>query len=205
MALNFHDKRKSSMPCAPQLPQLGTAMSNELSQALHTIVDREVAHILSLKLGSSPAPSAAALLGSPDTVGSLIDHTLLAPSATPSDIVATTHAAIKHKCATICVNSSYIPLVRDTLRQAGVRDYSSPKPIAVVGFPLGTATTHSKVFEAQEAIHNGAKEIDMVQHGKQAPFVPVPPNGVLLSGIQWAISKRRIMPTSIEISKLLLI
>ncbi len=39
---------------------------------------------------------------------------------------------------------------------------SSVKPIAVVGFPLGAATSHAKSFESKEAIAAGAEEIDMV-------------------------------------------
>ena len=54
------------------------------------------------------------------------------------------------------MNSCNIPLVAKLLKG------SSVKPIAVVGFPLGAATIQSKVFEAREAIANGAQEIDMV-------------------------------------------
>ena len=85
-----------------------------------------------------------------------IDHTLLKPDATRTQLEKLCREAREHHFLTVCVNSSNIPIVRDFL--AG----SSVLPIAVVGFPLGAATTAAKVFEAKEAIAQGAGEIDMV-------------------------------------------
>jgi deoxyribose-phosphate aldolase len=86
----------------------------------------------------------------------LIDHTLLKQDATRSDIERVCKEARDHKFATVCVNSSRIPLVAELLKG------STTLPIAVVGFPLGAALTSSKVFETQEAVRLGAREIDMV-------------------------------------------
>jgi deoxyribose-phosphate aldolase len=86
----------------------------------------------------------------------LIDHTLLKQDATRSDIERVCKEARDHQFATVCVNSSRIPLVAELLKG------SSTLPIAVVGFPLGAALTSSKVFETQEAVRLGAREIDMV-------------------------------------------
>ncbi|OGT21256.1 MAG: deoxyribose-phosphate aldolase [Gammaproteobacteria bacterium RIFCSPHIGHO2_02_FULL_42_13] len=86
----------------------------------------------------------------------MIDHTILKPDATRAELIQVCDEAKKYHFATVCVNSSNIALVARQLRGSGV------KPIAVVGFPLGAATTHAKVFEAKEAIHDGAQEIDMV-------------------------------------------
>ena len=54
------------------------------------------------------------------------------------------------------MNPSYVPLCYEELRGSGV------KVCTVIGFPLGATTTKSKIFEANEAIENGANEVDMV-------------------------------------------
>ena len=85
-----------------------------------------------------------------------IDHTLLKPDATKDDLDLICKEALQYNFATVCVNSSNIPYVAKKLKGSDV------KPIAVVGFPLGASTTSAKVYEAIEAIRNGAREIDMV-------------------------------------------
>ncbi|HZX94913.1 MAG TPA: deoxyribose-phosphate aldolase [Myxococcales bacterium] len=85
-----------------------------------------------------------------------IDHTLLKPDATRDDLIKLCDEARKYGFATVCVNSSNVPLCARLLQG------SSTRPIAVVGFPLGAATTSAKVFEAREAVRAGAAEIDMV-------------------------------------------
>lgn len=89
-------------------------------------------------------------------LASMIDHTILNPEASREDIIKVCEEAKKYHFATVCVNSTNIPQVARLLRGTSV------KPIAVVGFPLGAASTQSKVFETKEAIKNGAQEIDMV-------------------------------------------
>jgi len=89
-------------------------------------------------------------------LASMIDHTFLKPEASRDQLEQICQEARAYKFATVCVNSCNIPLVSELLRG------SSVKPIAVVGFPLGAATTQSKVFESKEAISQGAREIDMV-------------------------------------------
>jgi deoxyribose-phosphate aldolase len=85
-----------------------------------------------------------------------IDHTLLKPDATRDDLVKLCTEARRYGFATVCVNSSNIPLAKRLL------DGCPTRPIAVVGFPLGAATTSAKCFEAREAVRAGAAEIDMV-------------------------------------------
>jgi deoxyribose-phosphate aldolase len=85
-----------------------------------------------------------------------IDHTLLKPDATREDLIKLCDEARKYGFATVCVNLSNVGLVKRLLEGSDV------KPIAVVGFPLGTAVTSAKVFETREAIRAGAAEIDMV-------------------------------------------
>lgn len=85
-----------------------------------------------------------------------IDHTLLKPEATRADLVKLCEEASKYKFASVCVNTTWVPLCVELLKGSGVMT------ICVVGFPLGAATTRAKAAETREAIANGAAEIDMV-------------------------------------------
>jgi deoxyribose-phosphate aldolase len=104
------------------------------------------------RLGSS----SGIVSGVDQKVAAMIDHTLLKPDATKEELTKLCQEARDYNFATCCVNSSNIPFAARLLRG------SSVKPIAVVGFPLGAASTQAKVFESREAIRNGAEEIDMV-------------------------------------------
>lgn len=86
---------------------------------------------------------------------SKVDHTNLSRTATWNDIKQLIDEAIQYNVASICIPSYFI-------RRA--KDYAKDriKIGTVVGFPNGYSTTYTKVFEAEEAIHNGADEIDMV-------------------------------------------
>lgn len=89
-------------------------------------------------------------------IASMIDHTLLVPEATQAELKKVCDEAKAYHFATVCVNSCNIPFVAKELTGSGVL------PIAVVGFPLGAASSESKAFETKEAIREGAREIDMV-------------------------------------------
>jgi deoxyribose-phosphate aldolase len=89
-------------------------------------------------------------------LAAIIDHTLLKPDASREQLIKVCDEAKQFSFATVCVNSGNIPLVARELKGSPV------KPIAVVGFPLGAATSQAKAFEAREAIRAGAEEIDMV-------------------------------------------
>src|SRR5262249_1784092 len=65
-----------------------------------------------------------------------IDHTMLKPDATREELDKLCDEATRYHFATVCVNSSNIPYVTKKLKG------SDTKPIAVVGFPLGAATTN---------------------------------------------------------------
>lgn len=89
-------------------------------------------------------------------VAGMIDHTLLKPEACESQIKKLCKEARENHFCSVCVNSSYVPLCAEELRGSDV------KVCTVIGFPLGATTTKTKVFEANEAIENGAGEVDMV-------------------------------------------
>ena len=85
-----------------------------------------------------------------------IDHTVLKATASSADVQKLCEEAIEHEFYSVCVNGCYVADAKHLLQGTDV------KVAAVVGFPLGAMTTASKVFEAKEAIENGASEIDMV-------------------------------------------
>lgn len=84
------------------------------------------------------------------------DHTLLKPEATGEQIDKLCQEALEWDFYSVCVNSCYVARCTDYLIGSDV------KVAAVVGFPLGAATSASKAFETEEACMDGAREIDMV-------------------------------------------
>jgi deoxyribose-phosphate aldolase len=90
------------------------------------------------------------------SIAALIDHTLLKPEATASDIRKVCDEARKYGFASVCVNPYWVPVVTHELAGSAV------KVCSVVGFPLGASATSSKVDETQIAVKDGAHEIDMV-------------------------------------------
>ena len=87
---------------------------------------------------------------------SLIDHTLLKPEASESDIRKLCDEAAQFGFASVCVNPSWVKKAAEFLRGTTV-------PVCtVIGFPLGATLSDVKAFEARRAIFNGAREIDMV-------------------------------------------
>lgn len=90
-------------------------------------------------------------------LASLIDHTCLKPEATHADIVRLCAEAKTHGFAAVCVNPIWVSLAAQELA-----DRTQTAVCTVVGFPLGATTTEVKVFEARQALENGAREIDMV-------------------------------------------
>ncbi|MHB8755316.1 MAG: deoxyribose-phosphate aldolase [Candidatus Acidiferrales bacterium] len=89
-------------------------------------------------------------------IAKLIDHTLLKPEAASAQIRVLCDEAVRFGFASVCINPWYAPLAADLVRGSGV------KVCAVVGFPLGATLPQVKVFETEQAIKNGADEIDMV-------------------------------------------
>ena len=89
-------------------------------------------------------------------VARMIDHTLLKPEATPKEIETLCEEAKTYNFASVCINPSYVPMCKDLLSGSKV------KVCTVIGFPLGATTTETKRFEAEQALKNGAQEIDMV-------------------------------------------
>lgn len=84
-----------------------------------------------------------------------VDHTLLKQESTWEQIKEICDDAVKYGCASVCIPASFVKQAADYL---GDR----MKVCTVIGFPNGYSTTAVKVFETEDAIRNGADEIDMV-------------------------------------------
>jgi deoxyribose-phosphate aldolase len=94
--------------------------------------------------------------GAAGAVATMIDHTLLKPDATRTEIQKLCREAAEFHFATVCVNPVWVALCASLLRGTGVGVCS------VVGFPLGATTPDVKHYETRRAIFDGAAEIDMV-------------------------------------------
>lgn len=86
----------------------------------------------------------------------LIDHTLLKPAATQVQIKRLCDEARTHGFASVCVNPYWVKFAKKQLKGSGV------KVCSVIGFPLGATPANVKAFEAQQAVKDGAAELDMV-------------------------------------------
>lgn len=86
---------------------------------------------------------------------SKVDHTLLSQQATWDEIKQICDDGIKYGCASVCIPASFVR------RAAEYVDGKIPV-CTVIGFPNGYSTTAAKCFEAEDAVKNGAEEIDMV-------------------------------------------
>ena len=84
-----------------------------------------------------------------------IDHTVLSPETTPSQVVKLCQEAKDYGFFSVCINSYYVKLAEETLKGSLV------KVCTVIGFPLGLHTTKVKCLEAEEAIEYGVDELDM--------------------------------------------
>jgi deoxyribose-phosphate aldolase len=91
-----------------------------------------------------------------DSIKALIDHTLLKADAVEADVHRICEEARSFGFAAVCVNPGWIKTASDVLRGSSVR------PCTVVGFPLGATFPEAKAFEAEQAIQQGAREVDMM-------------------------------------------
>jgi len=89
-------------------------------------------------------------------IASWIDHTLLKPEASSTQIKKLCEEARQYHFASVCVNPVYVPLARGLLKDSGMC------VCAVIAFPLGAILPEDKVYEARRVIDNGATEVDMV-------------------------------------------
>ncbi|MFN2182533.1 MAG: deoxyribose-phosphate aldolase [Anaerolineae bacterium] len=89
-------------------------------------------------------------------IAKLIDHTLLKADATQDQIAQLCYEARKYGFAAVCVNPTHVKLCKQLLQGSQVH------VCTVVGFPLGATPPEVKAYETQQAIDDGATEVDMV-------------------------------------------
>lgn len=88
-------------------------------------------------------------------IAPFIDHALLLPTATPEQVEKCCEEADRFQFAAVCVYPFYVRLAADRLHN------KKPKVCTVIGFPTGATTPGAKLYEAQEAVENGATELDV--------------------------------------------
>ncbi|KYH35645.1 deoxyribose-phosphate aldolase 2 [Clostridium tepidiprofundi DSM 19306] len=86
----------------------------------------------------------------------MIDHTVLKADTTEDKIRQICSEAKEYGFASVCINPGYVSLCSELLKDSDV------KVCTVIGFPLGATTSEVKAFETENAIKNGADEVDMV-------------------------------------------
>ena len=86
----------------------------------------------------------------------LIDHSLLIPTATPEQVMHWCRECDRYRFAAVCIAPTHVALAREQLQGKGVAICT------VIGFPTGATTAASKLYEAQDAVEQGATELDVV-------------------------------------------
>jgi len=89
-------------------------------------------------------------------IADVLDHSLLRPDITVEELKYGCLLAKEYRCVSVCVRPSDLPIVTRELQGTDVLCTT------VIAFPHGTATTHAKLFEIQDAVSYGAVEVDMV-------------------------------------------
>jgi len=89
-------------------------------------------------------------------INNYIEHTLLKPDTKTSDIEKLVKDAIKYDFFGICINPNYVKLAKNLL------DGSKIQLVTVVNFPLASNTIETTLFQTEQALNNGADEIDTV-------------------------------------------
>src|SRR3990172_8317938 len=105
--------------------------------------------------GAARITSGLGVVPSDAGIAALIDHTLLKPDASEAHIAQLCHEARKYDFASVCVNPTHVRLCAQLLKGSAVR------VCTVVGFPLGATPPEVKAFETQQAMDEGATEVDM--------------------------------------------
>ena len=89
-------------------------------------------------------------------IATYIDHTLLKPSAIPEEVKQLCQEAWQYNFPSVCIYPASVRQAKELLHD------KQPKICTVIGFPTGAATSGVKLYEAQEAVENGATELDVV-------------------------------------------
>ena len=94
----------------------------------------------------------------PAALAAVIDHTILKPEATPTDVEKVSREALDYQFASVCISPPFVKQVAKLLAGSRV------KTCTVVGFPNGTHKATVKAIEATSTVKDGAEEVDVVAH-----------------------------------------
>ena len=89
-------------------------------------------------------------------IAKMIDHSLLKPTLTADELEAGCQLAVEYQVASVCIMPYYLARARDILLGSGVL------PSTTIGFPHGVQSSRVKQLEAEQALEDGARELDMV-------------------------------------------
>jgi deoxyribose-phosphate aldolase len=133
----------------------GTKASTSASPSIsaHNYVER-VQPVVSA--GADRVASTLGILPTDGSMAHMIDHTVLKADASQDQIAQLCFEARKYRFASVCVNPTNVRLCAELLNGSGV------DVCTVIGFPLGATSGEAKVFESQQAMRDGATELDMV-------------------------------------------
>jgi len=93
----------------------------------------------------------------------MIDHTVLKPTTTESDVLKVIDEAVEHGFAAVCIPPNYVKMARTALDKRRDADGDTGVKVAtVIGFPFGYSNTGAKLAEIEIAIADGADELDVV-------------------------------------------
>jgi deoxyribose-phosphate aldolase len=146
-----------SAPCGPSQPS-GTGAC-AVCVACGKCVERAPQAVENIKgAGAARISASPGIAAVGKDVAPLIDHTLLKPDASRSDVEKLCREAREFGFASVCINPCWVKLA------AGLLAGTAVKVCSVIGFPLGAAKREVKAYEARRAILDGAREIDMVMN-----------------------------------------
>lgn len=109
-------------------------------------------------------------------IASYIDHTILKPTTTHAEIKKLSEEALQHQFAAVCVPPPLVKQAGDIVKSSGV------KVATVIGFPFGYSVAKAKLAEAEQALQDGADELDVVI------------NLVALKGGVWIYLEKEMLP-----------
>jgi deoxyribose-phosphate aldolase len=143
--LRLNEAERTAVPPSGCNCQDGSC-AQHCSDKVHQVIQAGATR-LTATLGTHPTS---------ERVAHAIDHTLLKADASQEQIAQLCYEARKYQFASVCINPAHVKLAAQLLKDSGV------KVCTVVGFPLGATPGTVKAYETQQAIRDGATEIDMV-------------------------------------------
>ncbi|RPA76525.1 deoxyribose-phosphate aldolase [Ascobolus immersus RN42] len=132
------------------------------AEKLNTLVAEEVERINKLDIASLPPVHKAPESALDSSFGELIDHTILAASATWDQVKKVLDEALLYQFGAVCINPVWVDKAREYFEEIDNPPSATPKICTVLSFPLGQTPTSSKTTEGITALLEGATELDIV-------------------------------------------